>query len=126
MEHIRFFMGILLAICLIFYLNTQKASSVINELEVINNKDNICPLGLVVKDFKGKVRVEDVLEYTPAKNAGIEVGDKIIKINDTQIANTKDFFEILESPHENPIFEIVIYRPHCNSKFPLKVYSTGE
>ena len=126
MELIRLFMGILLSICLIFYItSSRKLNSMIQLIEPYNTLHTIKPLGLYVKDFKGKVRIEDVLDYTPAKYAGLEIGDKILEINGTKIKDVKTFYKILENPHDNAIIKLVVYRPHCNSKFALEVNSTG-
>ena len=86
-------MGILLVICLLLNVNFKKVHDYLEEQRILNETiEASSPLGLYVEDFKGRVKIIDVLDYTPASNAGLEPGDRILKVNGCKIKNVKDFF----------------------------------
>lgn len=47
-------------------------------------------IGIYIKDIDNKKVVKSILDESPAKKAGIEIGDEIIKINDTFIENASE------------------------------------
>lgn len=64
-------MGILLVICLLLNVNFKKIHDYLEEQRILNETiEASSPLGLYVEDFKGRVKIIDVLDYTPASNAG--------------------------------------------------------
>ena len=90
MEMIRLFMGILLLICLILNVDFKKLHNIYEEQKILNETiEASSPLGIYVKDFKGRVKIVEVLDYTPAYNAGLEPGDRILKVNGCSIKNVK-------------------------------------
>lgn len=122
MEFIRFFMGILLLICLILSINYNELSQFFKENVKFNNKiESSSPLGINVVDFKGNVKIVDVLDYTPAKNAGLEPGDRILQVNDCKICNVKAFFEHIEELNLDEPVKFLVYRVDSRSTFPVEV-----
>ena len=122
MELIRIFTGILLVICLISFSNTQNENKSLKAQERYTQQTmHKTPLGLSVIDFKGKVRVEDVQNYSPASNAGIEIGDKILEIEKNKINTTENFFEAIENLYDKETINMTIYRVDSQSKFPVIV-----
>lgn len=122
MELIKTFMGILFLICLSFSINLDETSRLIEKHNILSsdNKTN-APLGLIVQDYKGKVKVTSILEYTPAYNSGIEPGDRIMKVNGCKICNVKTFLEKLENNDFSKPIELTIYRVDSCSTFPVDI-----
>ena len=79
------------------------------------------PLGLLVKDYKGRVKIIDVLNYTPAMNAGLEPGDRILKVNGNNVKNVASFFEIMESVNLDKPIKFLVYRVDSCSTFPVEI-----
>ena len=128
MDAIRIFMGILLVICLILSIDLKKVHDYVEEQRILNEPiEASSPLGLYVEDFKGRVKIIDVLDYTPAKNAGLEPGDRIIKVNGCKINNVKSFFECMEDAKAEEPVKLVVYRVDSCSTFPVDIvpFETG-
>lgn len=125
MELIRVFMGILLIICLILCINFEKLNTIIEEHNPGIKYDEPALLGLYVQNFKGRVRVSDILEYTPAMEAGIEIGDRIIEINGIKIKNVQSFIENIENNHDKEKIKLLVYRVDSCSLFPVEVINLG-
>ncbi len=126
MELIRLFMGILLVICLISSVNFKKLHDYLEEKYVVSKTIEVSsPLGLYVKDFKGRVKVIDVLDYTPAQIAGLEPGDRILKVNGIKVDDVKSFFETMEETNTEKPVEILVYRVDSCSVFPVSVVPFG-
>ena len=123
MENIKKFMGILLIICLSLCIDYKKIDGLIKEY---HHSDSLSLLGLEVENFKGRVRVRDVIDYTPAKYSGIEPGDKIIEINGEKIKNVQDFINSIENAHDKEKIKLLVYRVDSNSLFPVEVSAYGE
>lgn len=123
MENIKKFMGILLIICLSLCIDYKKIDGLIKEYQ---HSDSLSLLGLKVENFKGKVRVREVLDYTPAKYSGIEPGDKIIEINGQKIKNVQNFIESIENAHDRERIQLMVYRVDSKSLFPVEVSVYGE
>ncbi len=123
MENIKKFMGILLIICLSLCIDYRKIDGLIKEYQ---HSDSLSLLGLKVENFKGKVRVREVLDYTPAKYSGIEPGDKIIEINGQKIKNVQNFIESIENAHDRERIQLMVYRVDSKSLFPVEVSAYGE
>lgn len=116
------FIGILFLICLSFSINIKKTAQFIEQHRILTNNTKLeTPLGLIVNDFKGKVKITNVLEYTPAYNSGIEPGDRILKVNGCKICNVKTFIEKLENTDLTKTIELTIYRVDSCSTFPIKI-----
>lgn len=126
MELIRIFMGILLIICLILCIDFKKVNNAIEEHNIDYEKiESISLLGLRVEDFKGRVRVSEVLEHTPAMKSGIEAGDKIIEIDGRKIKNVKNYIDCIENAHDKQMIKLVIHRVDSRSTFPVEVMPLG-
>ncbi len=122
MELIRIFMGMLLAICLILSINFNTLGKFYNDnLRFKEVVESSSPLGVNVVDFKGKVKIVEVLDYTPAKNAGLEPGDRILKVNGCKVCNVKAFFENIEESKMDEPVNLVVYRVDSRSTFPVEV-----
>ena len=90
-------------------------------MAIRNEIEASSPLGLFVEDYRGKVKIVDVLNYTPAMNAGLEPGDRILKVNGVKVENVSDFFEAMESINlERPI-KFLVYRVDSCSTFPVEI-----
>ena len=121
-------MGILLVICLILNINFKKIHDYFEEQRILNEPiEASSPLGLYVEDFKGHVKIIDVLEYTPAQNAGLEPGDKILKVNGCTINSVKDFFVCMEEAKAEQPVKLIVYRVDSCSTFPVDIipFQTG-
>lgn len=126
MELIKLYAGMLLLICLVLNVNFKQLQSYLDEQKIIKDSVDVSsPLGLYVKDFKGRVKIIDVLNYTPAMNAGLEPGDRILKVNGVQINNVKSFFEIMEEIDIKDSVELLVYRVDSCSVFPVKIRPFG-
>lgn len=126
MELIKLFTGILLIICLILNINFKKLQNFWDERKILNEQVEVSsPLGLYVKDFKGRVKIIDVLNYTPAMNAGLEPGDRILKVNGKKVKNVKSFFETMEDIDIKEPVEILVYRVDSCSTFPVEITPFG-
>lgn len=126
MELIKLFTGILLIICLILNINFKKLQNFWDEQKILNEQVEVSsPLGLYVKDFKGRVKIIDVLNYTPAMNAGLEPGDRILKVNGKKVKNVKSFFETMEDIDIKEPVEILVYRVDSCSTFPVEIRPFG-
>lgn len=126
MELIKLFTGILLIICLILNINFKKLQNFWDERKILNEQVEVSsPLGLYVKDFKGRVKIIDVLNYTPAMNAGLEPGDRILKVNGKKVKNVKSFFETMEDIDIKEPVEILVYRVDSCSTFPVEIRPYG-
>lgn len=126
MELIKLFTGILLIICLILNINFKKLQNFWDEQKILNEQVEVSsPLGLYVKDFKGRVKIIDVLSYTPAMNAGLEPGDRILKVNGKKVKNVKSFFETMEDIDIKEPVEILVYRVDSCSTFPVEIRPFG-
>lgn len=122
MELIRLFMGILLVICLLLTINFKKLHDYVEEKKILNETiEASSPLGLYVEDFKGRVKIVDVLDYTPARNAGLEPGDRILKVNGCKIKNVKAFFDCMEQADTDEPVKLVVYRVDSCSTFPVDI-----
>lgn len=122
MELIKVFMGILLVICLLLNVNFKKVHDYLEEQRILNETiEASSPLGLYVEDFKGRVKIIDVLDYTPASNAGLEPGDRILKVNGCKIKNVKDFFECMEEANPDEHVKLVVHRVDSCSTFPVDI-----
>lgn len=122
MELIRLFMGILLVICLILSINFDTVGKFYKEKTRFNEKiESSSPLGVNVVDFKGNVKIVDVLDYTPAKNAGLEPGDRILQVNGCKVCNVKAFFENIEESNLEMPVRLVVHRVDSQSTFPVEV-----
>ena len=122
MELIKIFMGILLVICLILNINFKAIRDFYEEQNTLHESiEASSPFGLYVKDYKGKVKIVDVLKYTPAMNAGLEPGDRILKVNETHVKDVKAFFEAMESVRiERPV-KLLVYRVDSCSTFSVEI-----
>ena len=121
MELIKVFTGMLLIICLFSCANVDKLKPIATAKEQLTNIQNRQILGLIVQDFKGRVRVKEVLDYSPARYAGIEEGDKIIEVEGVKIEDTKTFFENIENNQNKENIKLTIYRVDSCSKFPVEI-----
>lgn len=122
MDLIKLFMGILLIICLILCTDYKTLSNTIEEhYPELQHPKTSCILGLKVREFKGKIRVDEVFEYTPAAKSGIETGDKIIEIEGEKITNLENYNKILSELHDKTKINMKIYRTHSRSFFPVEV-----
>ncbi len=122
MEIIRLFMGILLVICLILNINFKRLHNIYEEKKILNETiEATSPLGIYVKDFKGKVKIIEVLDYTPAYNAGLEPGDRILEVNGCKISNVKNFFESIEEANLDKPVKLLVYRVDSCSTFPVDI-----
>lgn len=119
-------MGILFLICLVFTVNTKTLIGYFDSHYLFtSNMDESSPLGLVVSDYKGKVRINDVLDYTPAQNSGIEPGDRILKVNGCKVCDVKAFREQLDEIAYGEPVDLVVYRVDSCSTFPVQIYPFG-
>lgn len=127
MELIKIFIGILLVICLSFSADFKTLVGYCHSVPCFNHcsVEQSAPLGLLVNDFKGRVRITDVLEYTPAKNAGLEPGDRILKINGCKVCDVKSFFEKIQEVSWNEPVNLTVYRVDSCSTFPVDVIPFG-
>ena len=123
MDIIKTFLGILLLICLILNIDFDNIHNFLIEKNLINYKqEENTILGLSVVDFKGKVKVTQVFDYTPAKDAGIEEGDRILAINGKKIINVKKFKEEIQETQERKNIKLLLYRVDSCSTFPVEIY----
>lgn len=119
-------MGILLLICLSFSVNIKNTKAYLVEHHLLkDNIDSSSPLGVLVTDFKGRVRITDVLDYTPAQNAGLEPGDRILKVNGCKVCNVKEFLSKLEDIDFTKPVQFLVYRVDSCSTFPVDVIPFG-
>jgi len=126
MELIKTFMGILLLICLSFSINLKKTKDYLVNYGILKKRVDISsPLGVLVSDFKGKVKITDVLDYTPAYNAGLEPGDRILKVNGCKVCSVKEFLSKLEDIDFSQPVQFVVYRVDSCSTFPVDVVPFG-
>lgn len=129
MELIRVFLGILLLVCLFLSVNFGSLQSYFKEKDMtLDSIKTEKVLGIDVRDFKGKVKIIDVLEYTPARYAGLEIGDRILKINGQKVESASSFIDEVELLHDASPINLTIYRVDSNSVFsvdviPLKISS---
>ncbi|MBS4760918.1 MAG: PDZ domain-containing protein [Clostridium sp.] len=122
MEIIRVFLGILLIICLFLNIDFNKIRIYFAEKNIgIEKQEENMILGLSLVDFKGRVKVAGVLDYTPARKAGIEEGDRILEVNGKKIPNVKTFKERIQEYHDNKIIKLVIHRVDSCSTFPVDI-----
>ncbi len=123
MDIIKTFLGILLLICLILNIDFDSIHNFLIEKNLINYKqEENTLLGLSVVDFKGKVKVTQVFDYTPAKDAGIEEGDRILAINGKKIINVKKLKEEIQEIQERKNIKLLLYRVDSCSTFPVEIY----
>lgn len=123
MNIIKIFLGILLLICLILNIDFDNIHNFLIEKNLINYKqEENTLLGLSVVDFKGKVKVTQVFDYTPAKDAGIEEGDRILAINGKKIINVKKLKEEIQEIQERKNIKLLLYRVDSCSTFPVEIY----
>ena len=126
MELIKTFMGILLLICLSFSLNIKATKDYLLSHSVLKNSVDVSsPLGVLVSDFKGRVKITNVLDYTPAYNAGLEPGDRILKVNGCKVCNVKEFLTQLEDVDFSQPVQFTVYRVDSCSTFPVDVVPFG-
>lgn len=126
MELIKTFMGILLLICLSFSLNIKATKDYLVSHSVLKNSVDVSsPLGVLVSDFKGRVKITNVLDYTPAYNAGLEPGDRILKVNGCKVCNVNEFLTKLEDVDFSQPVQFTIYRVDSCSTFPVDVVPFG-
>lgn len=125
METIRIFLGILLIICLLLsvdyriindYFKEQKSSEEYTHAEKV--------LGLEVKDYKGRVKIIDVFEYTPARKAGLEVGDRILEVNGKKVINSQNFVDKITNICDEKPIRLVVHRIDSRSTFPVEIEPT--
>lgn len=124
MELIKIFTGILLFICLFSCISTKNINNFVKETEneLITQRKSI--FGLTIQDFKGRVRVEDVSDYSPARYAGIEEGDKILEVEGVKVTDTKSFIEQIEELNNKESIKLTIYRVDSCSKFPVEIINS--
>lgn len=123
MNIIKIFLGILLLICLILNIDFDNIHNFLIEKNLINYKqEENTLLGFSVVDFKGKVKVTQVFDYTPAKDAGIEEGDRILAINGKKIINVKKLKEEIQEIQERKNIKLLLYRVDSCSTFPVEIY----
>lgn len=115
-------MGLLLVICLALSINYKKINEFFTQRKLTKSDYEMTgALGVYVRDFKGRVRITEVLDYTPARNAGLEPGDRILKVNGKRVSNVREFLNGIEdSDLENPI-SLVVHRVDSCSTFPVEV-----
>ena len=123
MELIKLYMGILFTICLIVCLNSNPKITKYHTLTTPKTLET-CPLGLKVCDFKGKVRVSNVMKFTPAYNSGIEEGDRILEINGIKIKDVKEYQKALQNATKENIYTFTVYRVDSCSKFSVEIPNT--
>ena len=111
-------------ICLIFSINLNNINNAIEEIIPIENHKQTMYFGLYLQDFKGRVRVADVLDYTPAKYAGVEVGDRILEVNGIKIRNVNSFYEHIQNLHNKNNIKLLLYRVDSCSTFPVEINNT--
>ncbi len=122
MQYIRLFIGILLVICLILNIDFKSLHNFAEERIAIRQRiEASSPLGLYVRDYKGKVKIVDVLNYTPAMNAGLEPGDRILKVNGIKVNNVEAFFATMESVNLDKPIKFLVYRVDSCSTFPVEI-----
>lgn len=122
MQYIRLFTGILLVVCLILNINFSEVKNFLDERMSIRHEiEASSPLGLFVEDYKGKVKIVDVLDYTPAMNAGLEPGDRILKVNGRKVEDVSAFFETMESVNLDKPINFLVYRVDSCSTFPVEI-----
>lgn len=126
MELIKTFMGILLLICLAFSINIKNTKDYLVSHKIFKNGIEVSsPLGVLVSDFKGRVKITDVLDYTPAYNSGLEPGDRILKVNGCKVCSVKEFLTKLEDVDFSQPVQFVVYRVDSCSTFPVDVIPFG-
>ena len=118
MEIIKSFPGILLFVCLFLNLSEYDFKFLLQN-RFPDEEQNV--LGLYLMDFKGRVRVTDVFNYTPAMQAGIEVGDRILEVNGEKVTNVKNFIEKIQEHNEDESIKLMVYRVDSCSKFPVEI-----
>ncbi len=122
MQYIKIFTGMLLVICLILNIDFKSVQNFIDERIAIRQQvEASSPLGLYVKDYKGRVKIVDVLNYTPAMNAGLEPGDRILRVNGKKVNNVDAFFETMESVNLDKPIKFLVYRVDSCSTFPVEI-----
>lgn len=122
MELIRLFLGILFIICLSFTINLKNINDFIVKKNLFNESiEASSPLGLCVVNFKGRVKIADVLDYTPAKSAGLEPGDRILQVNGCKINDVKSFYESIEEADSKSPIKLVVHRTDSCSTFPVDI-----
>lgn len=124
MELIKIFAGMLFIMCLFLNTNLTYLQDLVNNKIFVNsNVDVSSPLGVTVEDFRGRVKVVDVLSFTPAMNSGLEPGDRILKVNNVKINSVKNFFEIMEITDLTKPVTMLVYRVDSCSTFPVVIRS---
>lgn len=100
-------------------------------IEKIVNREERIYFGIVASDITEKyaekyqiengIYVTEVKARSPAFDAGIQVGDIIIKIDETKIANVNLFYSTLESYKEKDTVSVYIVRTANEERLKLEV-----
>ncbi len=78
----------------------------------------------IVPDFTFSgtgVKVADMLDNSPAAKAGIKIGDIIIKVNEKDVNNLRDYSDILKSHRPGDVITIILKRDNLKKKVELKL-----
>ncbi len=78
----------------------------------------------IVPDFSftgSGVKVADMLDDSPAAKAGVKIGDIIVKVNNKQVKNLRDYSDILKSHSPGDIITIKYIRNNRNKTVKLKL-----
>lgn len=125
MEPIKIFLGILLIICILLCIDSKKIQAYLDRHKILHVQKTESPyqsvMGLDIRDYRGKVKITEVWDYTPAKQAGLEVGDRIIKINGQKVVSAKNLAEEIKNRRDQKPITLVVYRSDSCSTFPVEL-----
>lgn len=72
------------------------------------------------------VLVEEVEEGSPADSAGFKAGDVIVKVQDDQVAHTRDIWDALDDMKEGDVASVEVLRKGSSQKLSLRVEETSR
>jgi predicted aspartyl protease len=79
-------------------LNYKARRAMLSPNQFFNSMFKYDYTGLVIKFKTGGFIITKIIESSPAANAGLQAGDKILSVNDTQYSDLKALRQILNDP----------------------------
>ena len=111
MDNIRLYTGVLLFLCMFSLADFESIGKFVTERKIVQKyKNSEKMLGFGVLQYENGVYVVDVLDFTPAKHAGIEEMDKILAVDGEKIDTIEDFKEKIDLFHKNQALNLLVYR----------------
>jgi carboxyl-terminal processing protease len=101
------------------YFNTEQMKSFLEK-----SQGSYVGIGVTVNvDEKGLLTVIEASEDSPAKQAGMMQGDKIVKVDDTDVTNISDENMIISmiKGKENTKVKITVYRPNEDKYLQMEI-----